>query len=96
MKEEKLKLMLADLFKATYRSSGYDMDIIRSDYRTIIESIIRNHLIEIKENDFVELNSKIGSLEAKVFMYEQIISKSNFAPMITEKIPEVQASDTID
>lgn len=96
MKEGKLKLMLADLFKATYRSSGYDMDIISSDYRTIIESIIRNHLIETKENDFIELNSKIGSLEAKVFMYEQIISKSNFAPMITEKIPEEKTEDPVD
>lgn len=96
MREEKLKSMLDDLFKATYKSSGYNMHIIRSDYRTIIETIIRYHLIEIKENDFIELNSKIGSLGAKVFMYEQIISKSNFAPMITEKVPESQAIDTID
>jgi hypothetical protein len=41
----------------------------------VIEQAIRAFLLENRDE-------KIGILEAKVFMYEEIISKSNFAPMI--------------
>jgi hypothetical protein len=89
MTEEKIKKMLKDIFEATYKSDRYVIGIISEKHQIKIESIIRNHLIEIKENDFIELNSKVGMLEAKVFMYEQIISKSNFASMVCSKNNEL-------
>ena len=43
-------------------------------------SLIRLSLLTIKKEE----NSKIAELEAKIFIYEEIIKKSNFAPMVKE------------
>ena len=79
MKEEKIKDLLSSLFALRYNwkgeSSNYTSDVINKDGRSNVESIIRSFLLDNRDE-------KIGTLEAKVFMYEQIISKSNFAPMI--------------
>lgn len=85
MKEENIKKLLKDLFDKkftrTYNhtSDTYNDFAIDKSARSFIEDIIRNHLADDREE-------KLGILEAKVFMYEQIISKSNFAPMLEKPI----------
>ena len=82
MSEEKIQQLIKDIFAAQYNwsSSGshYKSDTIHKDGRNQIESIIRSSILDNRDE-------QIGMLEAKVFTYEQIISKSNFAPMIEDK-----------
>lgn len=84
MKEEDIKKLIDALFKYKFKkkyysgSDSYDCFAIDEQTRSAIEGIIRSHLLENRDE-------RIGILEAKVFMYEEIISKSNFAPMI-EKV----------
>lgn len=77
MNEESIRELLDRLFGLTYRSgySNYDLPVIGKDHRTEIEHIVRQWALDTHD-------SKVGTLEAKVFAYEQIISNSNFAPMI--------------
>ena len=79
MNEESIREVLDRLFCLTYKSSsfggGYMIPVIREEHRTEIEHIVRQWAIDNHD-------SKVGTLEAKVFVYEQIISNSNFAPMI--------------
>ena len=79
MNEESIRELLDRLFCLTYKSSsfsgGFALPVIREDHRTEIEHIVRQWALDNHD-------SKVGALEAKVFAYEQIISNSNFAPMI--------------
>lgn len=79
MKEEQIKELLNDLFALKYNwksdRDSYTSDVINKEGKNNVESIIRGFLLNNRDE-------KLGVLEAKVFMYEQIISKSNFAPMI--------------
>lgn len=83
MKEEKIQKLLNDLFSKTFTKTWSHSDDSYNEYaveeqaRTMVEDIIRNHLADDREE-------KIGVLEAKVFMYEEIIKKSTFAPMLKE------------
>jgi len=65
-----------------WESGNYNhkSDVINKEGKSNIELIIRSFLLDNRDE-------KLGILEAKVFMYEQIISKSNFAPMIEQKEP---------
>lgn len=84
MNEEKIKELLNVLFSttATQRSSiggsNYTVKIIEPDHQMSVEQIIRGFLLDNRD-------SKIGELEAKVFVYEQIIAKSNFSTVINTK-----------
>jgi hypothetical protein len=49
--------------------------VIAKEGKMVVEEIIRNFANNTRDNE-------IGVLRAKVFMYEEIISKSNFAPLI--------------
>lgn len=79
MTEEKIQELLQSLFKLKYnwKTSGdsYTSDVVNKEGRLIVEEIVRKFLNENHDE-------KLGVLEAKVFMYEQIIAKSTFAPMI--------------
>lgn len=77
MNEESIRELLDRLFGLTYRSeySNYDLPVIGGQHRTEIEHIVRRWALDNHD-------SKVGTLEAKVFAYERIISNSNFAPMI--------------
>ena len=82
MNEKKIQELLDLLFsqkimKKHSDGDSYSIKIIEEQGRGIINEIIRGFLFENRD-------SKIGELEAKVFMYEQIIMKSNFAPMISK------------
>lgn len=43
--------------------------------------LVKASLRELVNDD---ISKKIGELEGKVFVYEEIIKKSNFAPMVKE------------
>lgn len=51
------------------------LDVISRDQQDMVEKVIRQWVLE--QND-----ARLAALEAKCFAYEQIISNSNFAPMI--------------
>lgn len=86
MDNEKIAQLMNELKGLTYnwRSSGvsYNSKVINKDGVDRVEQVIRHFLLDNRDNENIELKGKIASLEAKVFMYEQIISKSNFAPML--------------
>ena len=82
MKEEKIKELLNSLFSLKYKWKGdmgnYTSEVISKEHRNDVENIIRSFLLDNRDE-------KLGVLESKIFMYEQIISKSNFAPMLETK-----------
>jgi len=88
MTEEKISEMMRELFSKTvsktYSSGGgkYTVNIIDKDYKIIVEQIIRGFLLENRDE-------QLGILQTKVFMYEQIISKSNFAPMLEKQLETI-------
>lgn len=81
MNEAKINELLDSLFKLKYdwKSSGssYTSDVVNKEGRIVVEQIIRKFLLEDRDE-------KNGILEAKIFMYEEIISKSNFAPLLPQ------------
>ena len=87
MNEESIRELLDRLFGLTYRSdcgfSSYcDLPVIGEKHRTEIEHIVRQWALDAHDR-------RVGTLEAKVFAYEQIISNSNFAPMIQNSTTRV-------
>lgn len=94
MKESQIQSLLNDLFKKkftktySHSSDSYNTFAIDEQARVMVEDLIRNHLKAINDE-------KIGILEAKVFVYENIISKSNFAPML-ENINPCSVDTTIE
>ena len=86
MKEEKIQELLNTLFGLRYdwKSSGiqYTSDVISKEGRQNVENVIRSFLLDNRDEEK-------GILQAKVFMYEQIISKSSFAPML-EQEPKIK------
>lgn len=83
MNEDKIQELIKTLTKKrvrckSYDGSMFDTDLIQREGHIVLEEIIRGFLLDNRDE-------KQGVLEAKVFMYEQIISKSNFAPMIDFK-----------
>lgn len=81
MDEKKIQELLNSIFSAKYAwnsgSSNYNSFIVNESSRTVIETMIRSFLLDNRDEEK-------GVLEAKVFIYEEIISKSNFAPIIKQ------------
>lgn len=80
MNEATINELLSRLFAMSYkRQSEYIRDwecfVIEKEHREAVENVIRQWALEFHEN-------RIGTLEAKVFTYEQIIKNSNFAPIV--------------
>lgn len=70
--------MLSRLFNLRYEYESdhrYTFDVISERNRKEVEIVVRQWALDFRDD-------RIATLEAKVFAYEQIISKSNFAPMI--------------
>lgn len=89
MDNEKISQLMHELKNLTYnwRSSGdsYNSKVINKEGVDRVEQVIRQFLLDNRDNENIEFKGKIASLEAKVFMYEQIISKSNFSTMLHEE-----------
>ena len=79
MNEQKIQQLLDALFQLKYNwksgNSNYTSDVVNKEGRQNVENIIRSFLLDNRDE-------QLGILQAKVFMYEEIIAKSNFAPMI--------------
>lgn len=72
----------------SYDNSMSETTLIERNNETILEQIIRQHLLDNRDE-------KLGMLEAKVFMYEEMIAKSTFAPMlITKEEPNEVVEET--
>lgn len=85
MTEEKVSEFLKEIFrkkisKSYSGGSAYDVDIVEKEGRIIIEQSLRAFLLDNRDE-------RIGMLEAKVYAYEQIIAKSNFAVFVLPENP---------
>ena len=81
MDNEKINQLMYELKSLTYNwrsgSDSYNSKVINKEGVDRVEQVIRQFLLDNHDG-------KLGQLEAKVFMYEQIIAKSNFAPMLAD------------
>ncbi len=77
MNEESIRALLDHLLSLEYRSDYTKsvLPVISREHKTMVENVVRQWALDFHD-------SKVGELEAKVFVYEKIISNSNFAPMI--------------
>ena len=57
--------------------SSYVIDAIDSDNFGLVENLIREFLLDHHD-------SEIGEMQGKIFAYEEIIKKSNFAPFLPD------------
>lgn len=92
MDNDKINNLLKDLRSLKYNwrsgSDHYTSDVVNKEGIDRVEQIIRSFLLDNRDDEHVAMRAEIATLEAKVFMYEQIISKSNFSPMIPEHTPK--------
>ena len=85
MNEATIRELLSRLFAMRYTSKSaaigdYKLPVISENNRSEVENVIRQWALEFHDN-------RTGTLEAKCFVYEQIIRNSNFAPMIPKPEP---------
>jgi hypothetical protein len=87
MSEQKIQELLKSLFLLKYNwksnRDNYTSDVINKEGKSNVENIIRSFLLDNRDE-------KLGVLEAKVKFYEEIISKSNFAPMLIKEEKQVE------
>lgn len=91
MNSEKIQNLVAELVGKKVDYIGYDgrksqTELIREGNSVILEQIIRQHLLDNRDE-------VIGTLQAKVFAYEQIISKSNFSLFIEQPKPKEEIKE---
>ena len=82
MTEEKIKEFLTQLKNAKYKSKDYnggysDSSVMYGEAFSVFEPMLRNFLLNNRDE-------QMAILEAKIFMYEEIITKSNFAPFVSK------------
>ena len=74
----KIDELIEQIRNLTYRTrDGYELRVINAEHVTKVEQIIRQWLLDNHDAEFGELNAKLG-------IYEQIIAKSNFAPLLPQ------------
>lgn len=83
MSGEQIEKLVKELVKKEVDYKSYDgkmskTSLIERGSGTILEQIIRQHILDNRDE-------KLGVLEAKVFVYEEMIAKSSFAPMLVVK-----------
>jgi hypothetical protein len=79
MKEQKIQELLKALFGLTYNSERYEFEVIRKEHTIVVEQVIRQFLNETHDKE-------LGTLQAKVKFYEEVIAKSTFAPMLIKEV----------
>ena len=68
--------LLDKLKNLTYRTSdGYELDVINKNQFNRVEQLIRQYVLDNHDSEY-------GKLQGKLWAYEQIIQKSNFAPFV--------------
>ncbi len=87
MSEEKIQELLKSLFSLKYNwksdRDNYTSDVVNKEGKSDVETIIRSFLLDNRDE-------KLGILEAKVLVYEEMIKKSTFAPMLVKEEKEVE------
>lgn len=83
MKSEQIEKLVKELCSKKVKYKSYDgsmseTTLIERHNESVLEQIIRQHILDNRDE-------KLGVLEAKVFMYEEMIAKSTFAPMLVVK-----------
>lgn len=86
MNESTIRELLSRLFAMSRKGTteftrNYQYPVISEEHRKDVENVIRQWALEFHDN-------RTGTLEAKVFVYEQIIKNSNFAPMLPTESKE--------
>lgn len=72
----KIDELIEQIRNLTYRTrDGYELRVINAEHVTKVEQIIRQWLLDNHD-------AELGELKAKLGIYEQIIAKSNFAPLL--------------
>ncbi len=87
MNAQQIEKLIKELCNKKVKYKSYDGSIsettlIERNNETVLEQIIRQHILDNRDE-------KLGALEAKVFFYEEMINKSTFAPMLVTKEPEI-------
>jgi hypothetical protein len=87
MNGQQIEKLVKELVKKEVDYRSYDgkmskTSLIERGSETILEQIIRQHILDNRDE-------RIGTLEAKIFVYEEMINKSTFAPMLIEKEVEI-------
>ena len=68
--------LLDKLKNLKYRTSdGYELDVINKNEFNRVEQLIRQYVLDNHDSEY-------GELQGKLWAYEQIIQKSNFAPFV--------------
>ena len=88
MESIKIEKLIKELVSKKVKYKSYDgtmseTTLIERNNETILEQIIRTHLLDDRDE-------RLGTLEAKVKFYEEMISKSTFAPMHVKEEKEVE------
>lgn len=88
MESIKIEKLIKELVSKKVKYKSYDgtmseTTLIERNNETILEQIIRTHLLDDRDE-------RLGTLEAKVKFYEEMISKSTFAPMLVKEEKEVE------
>ena len=71
------ELKALQIRKKSFDGSYYNREVIDSDGFNIVEDIIRDFLLDHHDGE-------IGEMQGKIFAYEEIIKKSNFAPFLPD------------
>lgn len=84
------ELKILEIQKESVLNPGetYMNFVIDPDGFNIVEDIIRDFLLEhektAEKETMFDFDSKIGEMQGKIFAYEEIIKKSNFAPFVVD------------
>lgn len=80
--------LVTKLLSLTYKDESmcYDFPIISTKHKSQVEIAVREWALENHDNQ----DAIIASLEAKCLVYESVIGKSNFGPLIAPIIDKVE------
>lgn len=69
------ELKSLEIIKRCLDGSTYKSEVVSPDGFYLVEKLIRGFFLDQQDN-------KIGEMQGKIFAYEEIIKKSNFAPFV--------------
>lgn len=80
MDKEKVEKLLSLLFSLTYKDDllgrPHDFSVISEKQHELVRNAVERFAID-------NYNAELAQLQAKCFMYEEMIKKSTFAPMLS-------------
>lgn len=73
------ELKSLEINKRGFDGSTYKCEVVSPSGFDLVENLIRGFFLE-------QYDSKIGEMQGKIFAYEEIIKKSNFAPFVEDNL----------